>query len=289
MFRMLLDLTRSPDFSSEQALKEVLAFYGWSGDSPKSTENEIIYPFLLTLVQRPDLPFQKALNAGVSFYNDPQDDYHNYYEDEDFANQLLLSLAQRPEFSFEQAMQVAEAFSGGYLIPQLVSYAQESNLSIPQRVLVTRALYAHSDAKSHVEQQAIQMLWQLVQEPCLTIEQKLSLVAIPLKKVISIFLQEDDHRGLTNFQNVNYQDRAHAVRVVLTLLQKEDAKQFIEKHWQPINVSQSINEIKYKVDASDIPPLIELARQHVLPMEERDKIYRILREMIPQLSSEDTN
>jgi hypothetical protein len=265
VLQMLMDLARSPNLSSEQTLNDVLAFYGWSSDSPKSAENEIIYPLLLTVVQQPDLPFQQALNAGTSFYHHPQDEYYNYYADEEFANRMLLSIAQRPQISFEQAIQIARAFSE-LGISILLNYAQQPNLSIEQRVLVAMALYIHSGPKSQARQQAAQLLWQLIQEPNLTVEQKLQIAAIPL----------------TTYNEVNYQDRMQAVQVMLTLLPKEDVKLFLEKHWQPRDVGE------YKGDATDIPSLIELVKLDILPIQERDKIYKLLRNLLPQFRGENT-
>jgi len=287
MLQMLMDLTRSPDLSSEQALHEVSALYGWWIDSPGlgSAENKIIYPLLLTLVQRPDLPFQQALNAGNSFYYDPMDDYHNYYNDEEFANQIFLSLAQRPQISFEQAMQIAQTFSK-LGIPMLLNYVEQPDLSIEQRALCAMALYIHSDLRSPIEQQAAQLLWQLIQEPDFTIEQKLLLVAVPLRKEIES-TQRAPNAELVIYQWVNYQDRARAVQIVLNLLQKEDVKQFLEKNWRPVNVRRYQNVTKFKIVDSDIPPLLELISLDVLPIQERDKMYKMLQDISPQFRCED--
>lgn len=106
--------------------------------------------------------------------------------------------------------------------------------------------------------QATQVLWQLGHDSSIPIEQRL--------RAATVFLTVRD---------ANYLDRAQAVQTVLAL-KGEDAKQYLEKHWQGIPMSIPPK----KVDIPDIPYIVELARQEMLPIGARDEMYRILREVV---------
>jgi hypothetical protein len=62
-----------------------------------------------------------------------------------------------------------------------------------------------------------------------------------------------------------YLERAQVIQTVLTLLDGEAASQHLKKHWVPVSI---------RPDVSDIPVIVELAKQKLLPTEIRDELYQ---------------
>jgi NACHT domain len=72
--------------------------------------------------------------------------------------------------------------------------------------------------------------------------------------------------------DVSYQYKIAAVQTVVALLQSEPAKQFLQQHWRaPLSET-----------GDDIPSMLELVQQDLLPEFDRDRIYVELRRMIVQ-------
>jgi hypothetical protein len=110
---------------------------------------------------------------------------------------------------------------------------------------------------------ARQIMVQLLQNQDLTGEQILQLAVIPLTTKVP-----------------NFADLSHSVEMILSIIQGETAKEYFKKHFQMMTGRFYIDAY-YEVDASDVPYLIELARQEMLPIEIRNAMFRLLRRVFP--------
>ncbi len=260
--QILLDLTQQPDLSFEQTVLVARALYECS--TAKSQEEQRAIQMLSDLAERPDLSFEQILQVALSLYmSSPRS-----AAEEQKALRMLSDLAERPDLSFEQILQVALSIylcSSDKLKQEqqameiLLETVQKTDLPIEQVAIATEALYWLSPSQSDEEKPAISLLWQLTEQQGLTFEQKLHLATQPLA-----------------FPESKYQDKVKAVQTILGLMQPEAAKHYIAKHWLPFNISSQ------KIALSDIPHLIELIKQEILPPPIRNIMYEKLRDIVPQ-------
>ena len=184
-----------------------------------------------------------------------------------FATQILVKLTKRPDLTVDQNFQLAQALSrtspfkseGQQLATQmLLDLMNRSEISIEQTFSVAEALYRRHSLKPEERKQATQILWQLAYDSNIPIDQRL--------RAVTVFLTVGE---------ASYPDRAQAVQTVLAL-KGEEARQYLEQHWQGIAMSVPPK----KVDIPDIPYIVELARQEMVPVGVRDEMYRVLREAV---------
>lgn len=128
-------------------------------------------------------------------------------------------------------------------------------------------LYHSSPEGSSEEQQALHIIWQLVNKEDIPVKQRLSVAIIPLAL--------PEH---------NYADRAEAVRMVCTLIQGEEAKAFLSEKWGRMYDEAFLPDLDDddKVSIADIPSMFELASQDVVPTKIRDEMYQSLLGMVPR-------
>ncbi len=81
------------------------------------------------------------------------------------------------------------------------------------------------------------------------------------------------HLSNSSWPSTRYLERAQVIQTVLALLDGEAASQLLKKHWTPISIRSEV---------SDIPVIVELAKQKMLPTEIRDEMYQVLSRMVPQ-------
>ena len=143
----------------------------------------------------------------------------------------------------------------------LLQLAQRSDLSIEQSIQVAQNLYQNSEVKSKEERLASEILWQTAQRSDTSDELKL--------KVVATFL---------NLPSVNYIDIQRSIQILLSLMQEEATKQYLEEHWQNIDINTD-------ADVTDLQYLIDIAQQELLPSNVRNRVFIILRQMIPQFGN----
>ncbi len=114
-----------------------------------------------------------------------------------------------------------------------------------------------SSEASEEEKLAIQLLLRLAQNKSLTVDQRLQASTVILM-----------------MQPARYLERAQVIQTVLALLNGEAASQHLKKHWVPISI---------RPEVSDIPVIVELAKQKMLPIEIRDEMYQVLRSRGPPI------
>ena len=76
---------------------------------------------------------------------------------------------------------------------------------------------------------------------------------------------------------VDYSILAQSVQIVVTLIRSvEEAKQFIKQNWHIVG---------YHVDdaLSEVPYIVDLVKQELLPTEVLNEMYRLLLNVIPAL------
>lgn len=194
--------------------------------------------------------------------------------------QMLLRLSQQTDLSVEQAIYVAQALYQSspeeseeqkQAIHTLLHLAEHLDLSFEQAINIAQALYHNSHPKSTDRRQIARMLWQLGQKQNISDYHRLQVATIPLK-----------------VKRANYIDRLQAVKMVLSLLQGDEARYHLEKHWSSMNLvtkgpSGTVNrDISNEPESVDIPYIAELAQQELLPTKSRDEMYQLLRDMVPQ-------
>ncbi|MBV9259012.1 MAG: hypothetical protein JO215_13445, partial [Ktedonobacteraceae bacterium] len=261
---LLTNALQRPELSFEQRLQLLETLYGSSPDG--SSEQQQVIQQLLQLAQQTTSFEEKMQAAEVLYRCSPLNSQENQQSID-----TLLALAQAPDLKIEETVAVFQLLDdydltatpeGLEALSTLARLLQKPDLSQQQQLEVARGLYDASLPRSENRQQAAQILWKQAQENTLPLEQRLQAATPPL-----------------TVRDANYPDRAQAIRIILTLQQREDARAHLEHYWQPVSVSNN------RAEPSDIPALIELVQQELLPLEVRDEIYRILRQLVPQFGT----
>lgn len=262
---LLSNTLQRPDLNFEQIVWLTETLYGSSPDA--SREQLQATQKFLQLAQQADLTFEEKIQAAEALYRcSPLNSKENL-----LAVNILLAMAKEPTLKVTAAIQVFQILydydltaskEGQQALQALARLAQHPDLSAEQKIQVAQDLYETSPLHSDSRQQAIKILWQQAQDETLPAEQRLEAATIPL-----------------TVGDSSYPDRAQAVRSILTLKQGEDARAYIEKYWQPVSSSSN------KTEPSDIPAMIELIQQDLLPTEARDEMYRTLKQMVPHFDN----
>ena len=235
-----------------------------------SKERQEAIELLMKLAQRPGTSFAQAVQVAQTLYEYSADSSEEHL----LATRTLLQLAQWFNTPLDQATQAAQALykyskakseEQRQAAERLLDLLQRPDLSIEQAVRVAETIYQLSPFKEE-QQQAVQKLWNLAQEQNFTVAQRLSAIKPPLAAI-----------------NASYADKAKAVRIVCTLLQKEEAKEFLTEHWHAPYWGLGVG-----IEPLDILSIVELARQELLQTKIRDEMYKVLRDMIPQFGTIET-
>ncbi len=262
---LLSNTLQRPDLNFEQIVWLTETLYGSSPDG--SREQLQATQKFLQLAQQTDLTFEEKIQAAEALYRcSPLNSKENQQ-----AVNILLAMAKEPALKVTDAIQVFQILydydltaskEGQQALQALARLAQHPDLSAEQKIQIAQDLYETSPLHSDSRQQGIKILWQQAQDETLPAEQRLEAATIPL-----------------TVGDSSYPDRAQAVRSILTLKQGEDARTYIEKYWQPVSSSSN------KTEPSDIPAMIELIQQDLLPTEARDEMYRTLKQMVPHFDN----
>ncbi len=261
---LLTNTLLQPDLDVEQTVRLTETLYG-NGPDGSSDQQQATQKFL-QLVQQASLTFEEKIQVAEALYRcSPLNSQENQS-----AVDTLLAMAKEATLSVENAIQIFQVLydydlttshEGQQALSTLVRLAQRSDISAEQRIQIAQDLYETSPLHSASRQQAVQILWQQAQHPTLPKKLRLEAATAPL-----------------TIRDSSYPDRARAVRLILTFTQGEEARAYLEKHWQPISSGS-------RSEPSDIPAMIELIQQDLLPTSARDKLYRILKQMVPHFDT----
>jgi NACHT domain len=262
---LLTDALQQPELSFEQTLRLLETLYGSSPNG--SSEQQQAVQQLLQLTRQTHLPFEEKVQAVEGLYRcSPPNSQENQQ-----AVEMLLAIAQAPDLNIEEAVEIFQllydhdlttSVEGQEALLVLVRFLQKPGLSPQQQIQIAQDLYEASLPRSASREQAVQILWKQAQDDTLASEMRLKAATKPL--IVG---------------DANYPDRAQALRIILTLKQRDEARAYLEQYWQPVLMSNNRTEL------SDIPALIELIQQDVLPIDARDEIYRTLKQMVPQFGN----
>ncbi|MDQ2888022.1 MAG: hypothetical protein M3Y39_18270, partial [Chloroflexota bacterium] len=261
---LLTNTLQRPDLDFEQIVGLTETLYG-SGPDGSSEQLQATQKFL-QLVQQADLAFEERIQVAEALYRcSPLNSQENQR-----AIDTLLALAKEPTLNVENAIQIFQILydydlttssEGQQALSTLIRLAQRSDISAGQRIQIAQDLYASSPPHAESRQQAAQMLWQQAQNEHLPTEQRLDAATTPL-----------------TIGDSSYPDRARAVRLILSFKQGEEARSHLEKYWQPVSNGN-------RSEPADIPAMIELIQQALLPIGARDKLYRTLKQMVPHFDT----
>ncbi len=261
---LLTNTLQRSDLDFEQIVGLTETLYG-SGPDGSSEQQQATQKFL-QLVQQADLAFEERIQVAEALYRcSPLNSHENQR-----AIDTLLTLAKEPDLNIENAIQIFQILydydltasnEGQQALSTLIRLAQRSDISIGQRIQIAQDLYASSPPHTESRQLAVQILWQLARNEQLPTGQRLEAATTPL-----------------TVGDSSYPDRAQAVHLILSFKQGEEARAYLEKYWQPVSNGN-------RSEPSDIPAMIELIQQALLPTSARDKLYRTLRQMVPHFDT----
>src|SRR5437660_6286698 len=101
------------------------------------------------------------------------------------------------------------------------------------------------------------MLWQLIQDERATADQHLYIITVPISS-----------------WNSNYLDKVQAMEKLFVLLQEDQIMNYVEKHWPD---SYSLD-----IQPEEIPCIVAIAQQQLLPSRVRNDMYHLLSRSVPQ-------
>ncbi len=263
--QLLLHLARQSNLSFEQNLLITQATYLIF--PTQSEKRGQITRLFLDLIEQVDPPIEQTLRAANILFQYSPDGSEGRF----IAAKMLLNLLHQPNFSIEQILQAVQmlhryspkALGEKQALQILQQLMQRHALSFEQELQIAEFLYQNSSVASEEEQQTIKRLWQLAQKQNISADQRLQIAKVPL-----------------TVKKANYQERVQAVRMILSLIEGETARQYLEKYWQSVDA-------KLKPEPLNILYIAELTYQELLPAEARDEMYQILRNMVPQFDQID--
>jgi hypothetical protein len=147
----------------------------------------------------------------------------------------------------------------------LAELAQQPDLTPEQRIQVALALYKCSPSKSEEENQAFQILWRQIQRQDISSQERLQIAIVPF-----------------TLNKPNYSHQVEVLRLLLSFDQKESVKDLMKEKWEEMFYIST-----QRARVADIPAIIELATQEILPAAARNNLYRILLNTVPQFASKD--
>jgi hypothetical protein len=298
--QLLLSLVHYPAPLIEQVLLAIEKFYD-RGSEQDPTSKKIP----LALICRTDLPIEQTVFIAQTLYksspkNSPEQQqaiqvfsdlihdskisaeqtlmvaqtlYRVSEKDTDewkSSRQALMDLTNCSDLSLEQLVGLIwllyesgsqDAGEGDLARQILLSLVYRSDFSVEQHLLVAETLYKSSKKDTDERQQALQILRQSVQNQSISFDLRLQSASIPLI-----------------VENASYQDKEQAIQDVLSLLDSKNAQLYLADHF--------IYSAK-KANISDVPHIIRILENSILPATIHDNMYRLLRDMVPQFADLD--
>jgi hypothetical protein len=300
----LLDSAQKPDISIEE-IAEIGEALSWN-DHDEADERQRIMALLTETLQRPGLSFEQILRLLETLYGSSPDGSNEQHQ----VTQQLLQRTQQTNLSFEEMMRTAEALykcsplnspENQQAIDTLLALAQAPNLKVEKTVELFKLLYEYNFTAIPVGQQALSTLAQLLHQPDLSQAQQIEIAqdlyeasllrSENREQAVQVLWKQAQNDTLSPelrleaattplmIRDANYTDRVQAIRIILTLKQGKDARTHFAYYWQPMLVNGN------RVEPNDIPAMIELLQQELLPVVVRDELYRILRQMVPHFGN----
>lgn len=295
-FFQVLERFYHPDLSNKEIAQFMSYLYR---DMP------LEYRFLKSYTQRTDIPRVQALQAVQDYYHRQQAEeskelaatlliFYSLHNDttpeqafqtlqmlwqdrigrntEALLTLLLLQIMQRSDIPIEHVSEIAQiTCSRPIMLPNrrplrqirqavlmqwLQSYAEESiNLSAEQAVPLATTLLQFG-RKIWANDKAWLLLLRIAQDEQLSPEQRRSALAELLQYIHSW----------------SWSQVAQIIQLVFTLQAEQEARTLLREHW---------NRAK-PATVNNIPILVELAQQELLPSQVRDQIYEMLQNLIPR-------
>lgn len=248
---------------------------------------------LRVLIQWPTIEFEQVIQVAQIFYSDRRS------ADKESANQLLLGWIQRTDASSDQVMQLILLLYQNMQISQFtevfLNVIKRPDIASDKVIKVALLLYNDHPTGSSERNLAGELLLSWVKKPDLPGQQVVQLAVLLYKALFAVHQRDNANALLSqlvqkenltkderlqiaalpfSLEETTYVERVQALELVHSLDKGEYARYFVEKSWKWPHHDALL-------DASTIPSLVELVTQNVLPTEVRDKIYRLLCEMIP--------
>jgi hypothetical protein len=86
----------------------------------------------------------------------------------------------------------------------------------------------------------------------------------------------------------NFAERATTIQELLTFVSKETAADLLKEKWismsllhERLLLPEEPGEPRYDTYIMDIPAILELCKQDVIPIVARNELYRVLSDMVP--------
>ncbi|GHO65586.1 hypothetical protein KSC_044780 [Ktedonobacter sp. SOSP1-52] len=188
---------------------------------------------------------------------------------------LLLQIMQRSDMSIEHASKIAQLIRNdsldrlslpssrkrlfeiqqAVLIKWLRSYAESVDLSVEQALSLAVTLLQFRK-KTWANDKAWQLLVRITEDTTLSLEQRRSALVKLLQFIDSW----------------SWSRTAHIIQIVPTLQAEQEARVLLSEHWSSPK----------PVAIHDIPTLIELVNQELVPLQARNQIYTMLQRFIPR-------
>jgi hypothetical protein len=277
MVQRLVELVQQPNTHLEQIIQVARAFCGEPSNSYLYVRHReaarLVMWSLVEATQRANLTLGQSTQIGQVLARYIQ--INQYLEDERWVPRTLTQLLEQTKLDLVRIVQVAsilyycglkDSEEKRQATKWLARLLERSDLTLEQSIEVTRALYRCSAKDSEEEQQATQRLWHLAQKSDIPMFLRLQIASIPLSETVK-----------------NYQNKDHAIKLILGMVDGKAAKHYIEEKWQPIVKRGSIPS----AEISDIPFIIEIAKEEMLPTKIKDEMYQILNNMVPKFDEID--
>ncbi len=228
---------------------------------------QLVLQTVADISQWSDLLLEQSVQVAQSLYENSARDS----EERRFASSLLMTLVQRSDLSLEQSVQVAQSLYENsardseecrFASSLLMSLVQRSDLSFEQSVQVAQSLYRYSAPDSEERRFAVSLLMSLVQRADLSFEQSMQAAQF-----------------LYHYSAPDSEERRFAASLLMSLVQRADLSS--ENALQIANTfNQNWSNIEEKRVAAQL--YVSLIQQELLSVDDRNSVYKSLRDLVPQ-------
>ena len=173
----------------------------------------------------------------------------------EYASKIALFIQDRPTLPLPSNRRLLRTVRQAALIQWLRNYTEDTDLSAEQVLLMATALLQLGKEK-WAKDKVWQLLVRITQDKKLSPEQRRSAL-VKLLKFINSW---------------SWSQTAQIIQIVFTLQAEQEARTLLSTHWTSTKTAT----------VNDIPTLIELAQQELLPLQVRNQIYAALQRLIPR-------
>ena len=276
--RLLLRLAERPmeaPLQIPQMLAETSA--PWEAFLARSGREQL----LLSLAEHPNPSLEQTIQIAQLLYE------HSYPQSENRqqAKQKLLMLSRQSDFPSILIIQVIDAFCKKYIfqradtdgednesqtslskdekeltddlqlvIQMLTNLAGHSDVPAERAIQIIEDLYEKNSNIQEKYQVLIRILWQLLQNPSLTVEQKMRSTVLPIEGF-----------------RISMSDKAQTIQIMVAQLPQESVRHCLRNYHTSLYFL-NVDEIS-QVTAPDLSAAVELSGQELLPINERNDLY----------------